>query len=278
MFGLWLLKKTNEVVLEWVKMREITLNYAKLIEVATTTLLVFTTYDSMYSYNNIKDGGGALKKQECWEIPYSPAFIPHSNTLRPCGDQEELAVGSSIKKVFPFPASTVPESSIEFMFQRQVTILAVAGGLVFVLDDGLCVPSEQVFTCGIAPSFLNDDDDDDDEVYLSVTKEWSWLSHCRVYDLVAGAWTMNKELDFGIEALDLVVCEVCAYAIVGHRPSDSGPRAIPSQRPRALRASRLSPAWSSRAPLTARMRTPRPWRPPSDPHLISERQALLVAA
>ncbi|RRT32188.1 hypothetical protein B296_00056315 [Ensete ventricosum] len=91
------------------------------------------------------------------------------------------------------------------MFQRQVTILAVAGGLVFVLDDGLCVPSEQVFTCGIAPSFLNDDDDDD-EVYLSVTKEWSWLSHCRVYDLVAGAWTMNKELDFGIEAPDLVVC------------------------------------------------------------------------
>ncbi|CAL9111079.1 unnamed protein product [Musa textilis] len=96
---LWLLKKTSDSVPEWVKMHEISLaqmgftgepffvNYVKLIEVATTTLLVFTTYDSMYSYN-IKDG--ELNWQDCWGFAYSPKFIPYSNTLRPCGDQEEL--------------------------------------------------------------------------------------------------------------------------------------------------------------------------------------------
>ncbi|CAL9205081.1 unnamed protein product, partial [Musa hybrid cultivar] len=98
--GLWLLKKTSDGAVEWVKMHEISLaqmgfpgepcfvNYVKLIEVSTTTLFVFTTYDSMYSYN-IKDGG-ALKWQGCWGFAYSPKFIPYCNTLRPCGDREEL--------------------------------------------------------------------------------------------------------------------------------------------------------------------------------------------
>ncbi|CAD5181204.1 unnamed protein product [Musa acuminata subsp. malaccensis] len=97
--GLWPLKKTSDGTLEWVKMHEISLaqmgftgepcfvNHVKLIEVATTTLLVFITYDSMYSYN-VKDGG-ALKCQDCWGFPYSHNFIPYSNTLRPCGDREE---------------------------------------------------------------------------------------------------------------------------------------------------------------------------------------------
>ncbi|RRT48651.1 hypothetical protein B296_00049094 [Ensete ventricosum] len=99
-FGLWLLKKTSSSVLEWVKMHEISLaqmgftgklffvSYVKLIEVATTMMLVFTAHDTVYSYN-IKDGG-ACKKLDSLGLTYFPKLIAYSNTLRPCGDQEEL--------------------------------------------------------------------------------------------------------------------------------------------------------------------------------------------
>ncbi|CAL9106666.1 unnamed protein product [Musa acuminata var. zebrina] len=114
------------------------------------------------------------------------------------------------------------------MFKRESIILGSAGGLVVILhteDDGLCVynpargtrcrlpsPRGKCFFGGIAVSFLNDGDGvskDYKLVYLSVTREWSWLSHCRVYDSVARAWTMDKELDFGPEALDFVHPVVC---------------------------------------------------------------------
>ncbi|URD91634.1 hypothetical protein MUK42_00290 [Musa troglodytarum] len=100
LIDLCLLKKTSDNMPEWVKMHEISLahmgftgepffvNYVELIEVATTTLLVFTAYDSTYSCN-IKDGG-ELKWQDCWRFAYSPKFISYSDTLRPCGDHEEL--------------------------------------------------------------------------------------------------------------------------------------------------------------------------------------------
>ncbi|CAL9106668.1 unnamed protein product [Musa acuminata var. zebrina] len=99
-FGLWLLKKTSGSAVGWVKVREISLaemgftgepsfvSYVDLIEVATTTLLVFTIYGKVYSYS-IKDGE-VLKKLASLPVSYFPKLIPYSNTLRPCGEQEEL--------------------------------------------------------------------------------------------------------------------------------------------------------------------------------------------
>ncbi|CAL9110973.1 unnamed protein product [Musa textilis] len=60
------------------------------------------------------------------------------------------------------------------------------------LDIGSCPYRASV---SLAVSFLNDGD--------GVTKDYS-LSHCQVYDSVARAWTMDKELDFGLEALNFV--------------------------------------------------------------------------
>ncbi|THU57617.1 hypothetical protein C4D60_Mb03t05420 [Musa balbisiana] len=100
LFRLWLLKKTSDSVQEWVKMHEISVAqmglmretlfvcYVKLIEVATTTLLVFTGHAMVYSYD-MKDGG-ACKKLKQLGIAYYPRLIAYSNTLRPCGEQEEL--------------------------------------------------------------------------------------------------------------------------------------------------------------------------------------------
>ncbi|CAL9748279.1 unnamed protein product [Musa acuminata subsp. burmannicoides] len=100
LFGLWLLKKTSDSVLEWVKVHEISVAqmglmreslfvcYVKLIEMATTTLLVFTGHAMVYSYD--MKGGGACKKLKQLGIAYYPKLIPYSNTLRPCGEQEEL--------------------------------------------------------------------------------------------------------------------------------------------------------------------------------------------
>ncbi|URD91490.1 hypothetical protein MUK42_00139 [Musa troglodytarum] len=99
-FRLWLLKKTSDSVPEWVKMHEISLaqmgfvekpffvSSVKLIEVATTTLLIFTTGGTMYSYN-IKDGV-VCKRQDSLGVTFFLKLISYSNTLRPCGEQEEL--------------------------------------------------------------------------------------------------------------------------------------------------------------------------------------------
>ncbi|CAL9047069.1 unnamed protein product [Musa banksii] len=96
-FALWLLRKTNDGPPGWVKAHEVSLSQIgfrepcyvssiMLSEVATTTLLVFTILTEAYSYN-IKDG--ELKKLASSEIHFAK-LIPYSNTLRPCGEQEEL--------------------------------------------------------------------------------------------------------------------------------------------------------------------------------------------
>ncbi|CAL9181872.1 unnamed protein product [Musa hybrid cultivar] len=96
-FGLWLLRKTNDGPPGWVRVHEVSLGQfgfmelpyvssVTLSEVAMTTLLVFTISSKPYGYD-IKDG--TLKKLTSSEI-YVAKLIPYSNTLRPCGEQEEL--------------------------------------------------------------------------------------------------------------------------------------------------------------------------------------------
>ncbi|CAL9110972.1 unnamed protein product [Musa textilis] len=97
-FALWLLRKTNDGSPGWVRAHEVSLGqigfreppYMKsimLCEVAMTTLLVFIEESEAYSYD-IEDG--ELKKMVSFSTRYSPRLIPYSNTLRPCGEQEEL--------------------------------------------------------------------------------------------------------------------------------------------------------------------------------------------
>ncbi|URD91498.1 hypothetical protein MUK42_00291 [Musa troglodytarum] len=96
-FTLWLLRTTNDGPTGWVKAHEVSLGHMGfrepsyvssiiLSEVATTTLLVFTVLTEAYCYN-IKDG--ELKKLASSEFHFAK-LIPYSNTLRPCGEQEEL--------------------------------------------------------------------------------------------------------------------------------------------------------------------------------------------
>ncbi|CAL9047068.1 uncharacterized protein LOC135635985 [Musa acuminata AAA Group] len=131
------------------------------------------------------------------------------------------------------PYAGVPSSSIRFLGKRKTIILGSAGGLVFVLQrkygwfDAIPVlwvynlargtrcqlpsPPGKCSEGGIAVRFINNGDGvttDYKLVYL--TRRWSALQHCRVYDSVARAWTMDKELDFGGRELDLehpVVCD-----------------------------------------------------------------------
>ncbi|CAL9046960.1 unnamed protein product [Musa banksii] len=97
--GLWLLRKTNDGPPGWVRVHEVSLGqlgFTKprnvscvvLREVAMTTSLVFTVDSEAYSYD-IKDG--ELKKLGSMGYSYPP-LIPYSNTLRPCGEEEELFV------------------------------------------------------------------------------------------------------------------------------------------------------------------------------------------
>ncbi|CAL9106754.1 unnamed protein product [Musa acuminata var. zebrina] len=97
--GLWLLRKTNDGPPRWVRVHEVSLGQmgfreppnvscVMLREVAMTTSLVFTVDSEAYSYD-IKDG--ELKKLGSLGCSY-PLLIPYSNTLRPCGEEEELFV------------------------------------------------------------------------------------------------------------------------------------------------------------------------------------------
>ncbi|XP_064953771.1 uncharacterized protein LOC135635968 [Musa acuminata AAA Group] len=93
-FTLWLLRKARDGATGWVKANEISLaemglknrcfvSSVMLCEVAKTVLLVFTITNKAYSYD-LKDG--ELRNLGlCY-----PRLIPYSNTLRPCGQQEEL--------------------------------------------------------------------------------------------------------------------------------------------------------------------------------------------
>ncbi|RRT41105.1 hypothetical protein B296_00030721 [Ensete ventricosum] len=98
-FAFWLLRKTDDDGPPgWVKVHEVSLgqmgfrepSYVSSImvtEVVTTTkLLVFTIQSEAYSYN-IENG--ELKKLASSDI-YFAKLIPYSNTLRPCGEEEEL--------------------------------------------------------------------------------------------------------------------------------------------------------------------------------------------
>ncbi|CAL9748234.1 unnamed protein product [Musa acuminata subsp. burmannicoides] len=100
--GLWLLRKTNDGPPGWVRVHEVSLGqlgFTKprnvscvvLREVAMTTSLVFTVESEAYSYEaysyDIKDG--ELKELGSLGCGYAP-LIPYSNTLRPCGEEEEL--------------------------------------------------------------------------------------------------------------------------------------------------------------------------------------------
>ncbi|THU50531.1 hypothetical protein C4D60_Mb06t21210 [Musa balbisiana] len=97
-FAVWLLEKRSNGVIVWVKKHEISLtrmgfkeaagyvSSVTLSEVAATTLLVFTVYDEVHGYS-MKDG--EIKKLASLGFYYS-SLIPYSNTLRPCGQQEEL--------------------------------------------------------------------------------------------------------------------------------------------------------------------------------------------
>ncbi|CAL9046901.1 unnamed protein product [Musa banksii] len=97
--GLWLLRKTNDGPPGWVRAHEVSLGQlgfrqprnvscVLLREVAMTTSLVFTVESEAYSYD-IKDG--ELKKLGSLGCSFPP-LIPYSNTLRPCGEEEELFV------------------------------------------------------------------------------------------------------------------------------------------------------------------------------------------
>ncbi|RWV93079.1 hypothetical protein GW17_00044485 [Ensete ventricosum] len=63
----------------------------------------------------------------------------------------------------------------------------------------------------------------------------------------------------------------------GPRPGCSRPHAIPFPRSRIVGALHLTPAWSSRARLAARMHAPRPWQPPPDLRQTSEHRVLVAA-
>ncbi|THU57625.1 hypothetical protein C4D60_Mb03t05500 [Musa balbisiana] len=95
--GLWLLRKTNDGPPGWERAHEVSLGQlgfrkppnvscVMLREVAMTTSLVFTVEREAYSYD-IKDG--ELKKLGSLGCS-TPLLIPYSNTLRPCGEEEEL--------------------------------------------------------------------------------------------------------------------------------------------------------------------------------------------
>ncbi|CAL9111076.1 unnamed protein product [Musa textilis] len=130
------------------------------------------------------------------------------------------------------PYAGVPSSSIEFLHQRESIILGSAGGLVFVLlrkygwFDGapdlwvynpargtrcqLPSPPGKFSQGGIAVRFMNNGDGVTTGYKLVYLTRWNPLQRCRVYDSVARAWTMDKEIDFGGRELDLehpVVCD-----------------------------------------------------------------------
>ncbi|CAD5181093.1 unnamed protein product [Musa acuminata subsp. malaccensis] len=249
-FALWLLRKTNDGPPGWAKAHEVSLelmgfrepsyvSFIMLSEVATTTLLVFTIQSEAYSYD-IKDG--ELKKLASSEI-YFAKLIPYSNTLRPCGEQEELNVPGSFFLVDPYAG--VPRSSLQFLSYRKVVILGSAGGLVFVLrykDHALCVynpargtrcqlpsPPSKYWTwggIGIAVRFMNDGDGVTKGyklVYLLRTPAGSSFHRCQVYDSSARVWTMDKELDFGRMELHLehpVVCDDVVFWASSHSESN----------------------------------------------------------
>ncbi|CAL9036990.1 unnamed protein product, partial [Musa banksii] len=96
-FTLKLLERSGNGVIRWVTAHEISLDRMgfkepvtvmsiMLCEGATTTLLLLFTDGGVYTYS-IKDG--ELKKLTS-ERRYYPPLIPYSNTLRPCGEEEEL--------------------------------------------------------------------------------------------------------------------------------------------------------------------------------------------
>ncbi|RZS28705.1 hypothetical protein BHM03_00062340 [Ensete ventricosum] len=98
LFVLWVMKKTNDGAPEWVKVQEIRLaglgfrepryvSFVMLSEIMSTTLLVFNIDKVLCSYN-INDG--EVKKLSSLRYYYSPRLFPYSNTLQPCGEQEEL--------------------------------------------------------------------------------------------------------------------------------------------------------------------------------------------
>ncbi|URD92494.1 hypothetical protein MUK42_00140 [Musa troglodytarum] len=96
-FTLELMEKSSNGGIRWVTMHEISLDRmglkepldvmsTLLNEVATTTLLVFATHEDVYTYS-IKDG--KFKKLGPLGLCLA-SLIPYSNTLRPCGQREEL--------------------------------------------------------------------------------------------------------------------------------------------------------------------------------------------
>ncbi|URD92257.1 hypothetical protein MUK42_00164 [Musa troglodytarum] len=96
-FALELLQKSRNGAIRWETVHEMSLARrgfeepligisTMLCEVTTTTLLVFATYKDAYTYS-IKDG--EIKKLGQLLLLF-PSLIPYSNTLRPCGQQEEL--------------------------------------------------------------------------------------------------------------------------------------------------------------------------------------------
>ncbi|RWW28389.1 hypothetical protein GW17_00007134 [Ensete ventricosum] len=133
------------------------------------------------------------------------------------------------------PCASVPNTSIEFLRKSEAMILGSTGGLIFVVHkedrwfdaiasrlwiyNGLWVynparrtrcqlpsPPGKCVRGGIAVRFMSTRDammTDYKLVYLAHRPTWSLLHHCRVYDSVARAWTMDKELDFGGRELDL---------------------------------------------------------------------------
>ncbi|CAD5181097.1 unnamed protein product [Musa acuminata subsp. malaccensis] len=96
-FALELLEKSGNGAIRWVTVHEasldrmgfkerLTVSFTMLCEVATTTLLVFATLEDAYTYS-IKDG--EIKKLGPLRS-WITSLIPYSNTLRPCGEEEEL--------------------------------------------------------------------------------------------------------------------------------------------------------------------------------------------
>ncbi|CAL9110975.1 unnamed protein product [Musa textilis] len=96
-FTLELMEKSSNNGIRWVIAHEISLDRMGFkeplnlmstmpSEVATTTLLVFTTHEDIYTYS-IKDG--KFKKLGLLGLCLA-SLIPYSNTLRQCGQREEL--------------------------------------------------------------------------------------------------------------------------------------------------------------------------------------------
>ncbi|CAL9106658.1 unnamed protein product [Musa acuminata var. zebrina] len=96
-FALELLEKSGNGAIRWVTMDKISLDrmgfkepltvtFTMLCEVATTTLLVFATLEDAYTYS-IKNG--KIKKLGPLGLWFT-SLILYSNTLRPCGEEEEL--------------------------------------------------------------------------------------------------------------------------------------------------------------------------------------------